>query len=208
MKSELAEDISFVLFLLPLILTGGYVIWGSALSSGFNTDIYLSITRNPIIFAVSIGAVSAATLIEVYSNPSAVRETKLGINARRMQLLAGTTIFASVVAAWISSGSSATLPGVLGLFLSARFPLIFSVLLYVLSSVLSLQFKVPAIASNLIVSSTSVVVLLLAPIFFFAGTTAQMPVALVAIGSVSLLVLGIVLFAQANKTWFGTKDSL
>ena len=207
MKSELAEDLSFILFLLPLIITGGYVIWGSALASGFGPDIYLSITRDPIIFAISVLAVSIGTLIEVYSNPLSLREKKLGINAKRMQLLAGITISVSLVAAWASLGVSATVPGVLGLFLTARFPLIFSVVLYVLSSVLSLQFTIPTSASNLLINSASVIILLLAPMFFLVGTTVQLPFSLVVVGSLSLLALGIGLFAQANKTWFGTGDS-
>jgi len=208
MKSELAEDISFILFLLPVILTGGFLLWASSIGSGYDTDIYLSITRNPIIFVISILAVSAGTLVEIYSNPLSLRKRKLEINARRMQWLAGITILTSAVAAWVSLGGSATPPAFLGLFLTARFPLIYSVLLYVLSSMLTLQFKIPSTESSLVVNSSSVIVLLLAPISFLVGTTAQLPFAIVVIVSISLLGLGIGLFAQANKTWFGTEKSL
>jgi hypothetical protein len=208
MKSELAEDVSFILFLLPLIITGGYLLFASSIASGYDTDIYLSITRDPIIFMISILAVSVGTLVEIYSNPLSLREKKLEINARRMQWLAGITFLTSGVAAWVSLGGSATLPAFFGLFLTARFPLIYSVLLAVLSSVLTLQFKIPSTESSLVVNSTSVIILLLAPVSFLLGTTAQLPFALVVTVSVALLAVGIGLFAQANKTWFGTEKPL
>src|SRR3972149_2774970 len=119
-KSSAMEDTSFLLFILPIFVSGVYAIYGAVTSSAFTTETYVAVTSNSIVFLISVVAVSAGTLLELYHSSPEVRSRKLDENARRMQRLAIIVLILSLAAAFVAI-RSASLPVYLGTFLAGRY---------------------------------------------------------------------------------------
>lgn len=198
-RADISEDVSFLFFLLPLIISGIATLVASLSASAYNLDVYLEVTRNPFLFLASVIVVNAGTIFETYSNPLKDRRGKVLINAKRMQTLAMTILIVSAIAAWVSLGSDASFPVFIGAFLSARFPIIFALLLIFLSTVLTLPFKISKLDNTMIGNIVGVIVLLLSPISLFAGSKMNFPFPIIASFSVILIILGIGLFLNGSK---------
>ncbi|MBM3897424.1 MAG: hypothetical protein FJ358_02720 [Thaumarchaeota archaeon] len=202
-KSSGIEDASFILFLLPVAVSGIFAIYTAITSSAFNVDTYIAITSNPIIFIIAIVSVCTALLLEIYYSPPDIRSKKVNVNARRMQRLAIVTLVLTILAALFALGT-APLPLILGTFLAGRYPILFSALLVFLSFLIVVPFKFQ-MDKNASANTIAIILLVLSPITYFIGSGGSIPFEPRAAAAAALLILGLLLIVQNNKNMFENK---
>ena len=203
-KSSSIEDTSFLLFVLPIIVSGAFAVYGAVTSSAFTIETYVAVTSNSIVFLISVVAVSAGTLLELYYSSPNLRSRKLDDNARRMQRLAIITLMLSLAAALVAI-RSASLPLYLGTFLAGRYPILYSALLVFLSFLIVVPVRLGNVGKSAAPSAVSVILLLAAPIVYFVGSGGSIAFEIRAGGATVLLVLGLVLITYANRRLFERK---
>ena len=200
-----SEDFSYFLFFLPIIASGILTIIATLEFSTFNTQVYLAVTRNSYLFIFSIAIVCAATILELnYSSEDA--KSTLNKNSSRMQILAISVLLLSAFGSLFSIGSDSSSYNFLVLFVSARFPLMFSALLIILSSFITFQFRTDVNVQGSFKSIIGLVVLILSPVYLYVGHTIQLSSSILFVTSFSLVIIGLGLLLNENLD-FNTSDS-
>ncbi len=192
-----SDDFSYFLFFLPIIASGILTIIATLEFSTFNTQVYLAVTRNSYLFIFSIAIVCAATILELkYSSENA--KYTLNKNSSRMQILAISVLLLSAFGSLFSLGSDSSSYNFLILFVSARFPLMFSALLIILSSFITFQFRTDVNVQGSFKSIIGLVVLLLSPVYLYVGHTIQLSSSILFVTSFSLVIIGLGLLLNEN----------
>ena len=200
-----SEDFSYFLFFLPIIASGILTIIATLEFSTFNTQVYLAVTRNSYLFIFSIAIVCAATILELnYSSEDA--KSTLNKNSSRMQILAISVLHLSAFGSLFSIGSDSSSYNFLILFVSARFPLMFSALLIILSSFITFQFRTDVNVQGSFKSIIGLVVLIFSPVYLYVGHTIQLSSSILFVTSFSLVIIGLGLLLNENLD-FNTSDS-
>lgn len=161
MKRDSAEDVTFILYILPILINGLFGLWswvagGADLASLQKT--YSNITREPVIFLAGLLAVCAAVILDVKyaaGSPEAVD--------RRVTRLAYFCFIAALIIALISAGFN--LPRCLTLFLQGRYALIFPALLVALGFLIRLRGLV--VSSKRLLRGLSLILLLFSPVTLY-----------------------------------------
>ena len=192
-----SEDFSYFLFFLPIIASGILTIIATLEFSTFNTQVYLAVTRNSYLFIFSIAIVCAATILELkYSSDDA--KSTLNKNSSRMQILAISVLLLSAFGSLFSIGSDSSSYNFLVLFVSARFPLMFSALLIILSSFITFQFRTDVNVQGSFKSIIGLVVLIFSPVYLYVGHTIQLSSSILFVTSFSLVIIGLGLLLNEN----------
>jgi len=192
-----SEDFSYFLFFLPIIASGILTIIATLEFSTFNTQVYLAVTRNSYLFIFSIAIVCAATILELnYSSEDA--KSTLNKNSSRMQILAISVLLLSAFGSLFSIGSDSSSYNFLVLFVSARFPLMFSALLIILSSFITFQFRTDVNVQGSFKSIIGLVVLIFSPVYLYVGHTIQLSSSILFVTSFSLVIIGLGLLLNEN----------
>ena len=192
-----SDDFSYFLFFLPIIASGILTIIATLEFSTFNTQVYLAVTRNSYLFIFSIAIVCAATILELkYSSENA--KYTLNKNSSRMQILAISVLLLSAFGSLFSLGSDSSSYNFLILFVSARFPLMFSALLIILSSFITFQFRTDVNVQGSFKCIIGLVVLLLSPVYLYVGHTIQLSSSILFVTSFSLVIIGLGLLLNEN----------
>jgi len=128
MKKDSVEDAAFILYIVPILLNGGYGFW-SWVAGGADLaalqQVYTQLTREPLIFLIGLLAVCAAVVLDArYLSPIEVVD-------RRITRLAVFCFITALIIALLSTRFN--LSSGLTLFLRGRYALIFPALLMVLS---------------------------------------------------------------------------
>jgi len=199
------EDTSFILFLLPIVVSGIYAIYSAITSSAFKVDNYIAVTSNPIIFIIAIVSICVALLLDIYYSPPEMRNKKVNENARKMQQLAIVNLVLTVLATLVALGA-APLPIVLGTFLAGRYPILFSALLVFLSFLIVVPFKFQ-MGKDAATDALSIILLILSPIAYFVGSGGSIPFEPRVAAAVALLFFGLLLIARGNRAIFGKKTT-
>ena len=96
MKSDIIEDISFLLYFIPIILTAGSFIWKITENNSY-LDAYLFATRNSLIFTISVVAIAGAVLLEINNTTIEKRYNVLVNHTKRMKTLGITILLLSII---------------------------------------------------------------------------------------------------------------
>ena len=131
-KAETTENISFILYLVPLISSTIYAIslWTSeGLSSTLPETVYLSVTKDPYLFLISFLAICCAVLIEVFGSSKESRLSRIETNSKQIQILAVISFSAAVLSVWSTIGYSFDISRILQILLAGRYALIFPLML-------------------------------------------------------------------------------
>ena len=139
MKKDSVEDAAFILYIIPILLNGGYGLW-SWVAAGADLaalqQVYINLTREPVIFLVGLIAVCVAVVLDArYLSP--IEDVE-----RRVTRLAVFCFITALIIALLSTGFN--LSRGLILFLQGRYALIFPALLMVLTFL----FKVRGLSST------------------------------------------------------------
>jgi hypothetical protein len=190
------EDVSAILFIVPFIVSGVYALYlwfSGGISSTLPTTVYLTVTRDPLVFAIGSLSVFAGLIVEVKGVDPANRRVSLQETASLIQKLAVASFVLAVLAAWYANGFT-DLVGAVGDFLVGRFSLAFPVLLVLLSYLATVPLRWTALSNGKILG---IVLMLIVPgVVYEVGkrdTVVGLGVALL------MMVAGAFLFLRTEK---------
>ncbi len=182
LKSELGEDISFILYLLPIPLYSIYAI----ILSFSGTSVFSGTLGNPILFGVAVTAVIGAVITEVSISSDPIGSI-LSQNAKRLQLLSVSWAVWFLVFAFVTG----SLSSIFANFGSANFGLLFPFLLMALSFAFGPQ--VIAKLKNLSREVVPLLLIVISPFVLYLLWRASAPVIVISLAALLFLVAGILL---------------
>ena len=169
-KAETTENISFILYLVPLISSTIYAIslWTSeGLSSTLPETVYLSVTKDPYLFLISFLAICCAVLIEVFGSSKESRLNRIKENSRQLQVLAVISFSAAVLSVWSTIGYSFNISGILPVLLEGKYALLFPIMLFTLAFLLNTSLKFNLLSFNNFMQNASIILMISSPLIFY-----------------------------------------
>ena len=181
------DDVSALLYLVPFAASGlyGLFLWlRGGISLYLPTQVYLTVTRDPILFAVASLSVMGGVVLEVRSTPEAERGAKLSSLSNTLQSIAVASIVLTFIAAVYANGLDVA--GAATDFVVGRYGLVFPVILVLLSYLVTAKFNLDSLRSPKVLG---VVALLLVPVAIYEVGRRQVAVGLAL--SLALLIVGL-----------------
>ena len=169
-RYEIYEDLSFILYIFPIIINGlyGVYLWmvqGTIFS--ITVDIYLTITQNIYIFLAGVLAIFIATFIDVWIK---IRESKvqsfqyITSKIRNFGLLC---FVLSLLSAWSATGFTFNPVNVFDVFVKGQYALLYPILLFSLSFLLTPSIKGIFKRSTIVYEFLPLILILLSPILMY-----------------------------------------
>jgi len=190
------EDLSTLLYLVPFLGAIGYAIalWvQNGASALLPTSVYLTVTRDPILFILGSLAILLGVMIEVNSTDPAGRQARLASLGGTLQTIAIAGIILAVLSAWYANGFT-NLGGTASDFIVGRYGLVFPAMMVLFSYLLTIKFKVESITNR---NFAALVALLLVPASVYEIGKRDAPLGLGV--AFILLVLGMYLYLFPHK---------
>jgi hypothetical protein len=190
------EDVSTLLYLVPIVVPIVYalVLWvQSGISPILPSSVYLTVTRDPVLFVGVSLSVMLGVIIEVNGTEPAARPAKLTSLGGTLQSIAVASLVVVVIGALYANGFT-DLGGAVTDFVVGRYGIVFPAALVLLSYLLTVQFKLPGVTRMQILA---VIALLLVPVSLEEIGKRQ-----TALGvgiSFVLLVIGLALYLASEK---------
>jgi hypothetical protein len=191
-----AEDISTLLYLVPFLASGvyGLVLWVQAgISAILPSSVYLTVTRDPILFIVGSLSIMLGLMIEVSSADPSARRDKLASLGNTLQSIAIASLILVLISAFYANGFL-DVSGAATDFIIGRYGLVFPAMLVLLSYLLTARFKWASLMQRKVLG---VIVLLLVPASIYELGKRQPTLGLG--GALILLVVGIALFVLPER---------
>jgi hypothetical protein len=160
------EDLSTLLYMLPFAASGvyGLVLWvQSGISATLPTSVYLTVTRDPILFMVGTLSVLLGLMVEINSTEVSARRLRLQSMGGTLQSMAAASLILVLLAAWYSNGFT-DLGGAATDFVIGRYGIVFPAMLVLLSYLISAQFRLASVASQ---KGLAVIAMLLVPVSLY-----------------------------------------
>ncbi|MDA4126539.1 MAG: hypothetical protein OK452_04960 [Thaumarchaeota archaeon] len=186
-----AEDVSTLLFLVPFLASGiyGLVLWvQSGISVVLPSSVYLTVTRDPVLFIIGSLSIMLGVMIEVTSADPSTRQAKLASLGNNLQSIAIASLILVVVSALYANGFL-DLSGAATDFIVGRYGLVFPAMLVLLSYLLTARFKWVSLMNRKVYA---VIALLLVPASIYELGKRQPALGLG--GALILLIVGVALF--------------
>jgi len=190
------DDASTLLYMVPFIASGVYALYlwvASGVSSVLPSSVYLTVTRDPILFLVGTLSVMLGVALEVTSTGPQGRAAKLGAVGQTLQTIAAASFILAFVCAFYAHGFS-DVSGSASDFLVGRFGIVFPILMVLFSYLVSGRFNLTSLRTPTILG---IVAMLFSPAFLYAigkrNSTLGLAVALV------FLLAGLGLFLMSNR---------
>lgn len=195
-KKVSSDDASTLLYMVPFIASGVYALYlwaASGISSVLPSSVYLTVTRDPILFLVGTFSVMLGVVLEVSSTGPAERPAKLGSLGNTLQTIAVASFILAFVCALYAHGFSGV-SGAANDFVAGRFSLIFPVVMVLLSYLITARFNLTSLRTPTILG---IVAMLLSPASLYEigkrNSTLGRMAALV------FLLAGVGLFLMSNR---------
>jgi hypothetical protein len=156
------EDISTLLYMVPFIASGvyGLMLWvQSGISLVLPTSVYLTVTRDPILFVVGSLAVMSGLIIELNYTEPAARPAKLLSLGKVLQSIAVASLVLVLICALYANGFT-DLNGTVSDFIIGKYGLVFPAMLVLLSYLITARFRLEALMNRNVMA---IVALLLVP---------------------------------------------
>jgi|TARA_B100000959_G_scaffold176005_1_gene184252 hypothetical protein len=195
-KAETTENISFILYLVPLISSTIYAIslWTSeGLSSTLPETVYLSVTKDPYLFLISFLAICCAVLIEVFGSSKESRLSRIETNSKQIQILAVISFSAAVLSVWSTIGYSFDISRTLQILLAGRYALIFPLMLFILAFLLNTSLKFNLLSFNNLMKNASFILMIASPLIFYGLWRIHVPWEGIISITLIILIIGVAL---------------
>ena len=195
-KKVSSDDFATLLYLVPFIASGVYGIYlgvADGVSHVLSSTVYLTVTRDPILFLIGTLSVLLGVVLEVSSTSPAGRPAKLGSVSSSLQVIAAASFVLALVCALYAHGFS-DLSAAAHDFVIGRFSLIFPILLVVFSYVITVPFNLSSVGKPAILG---IIAMLLVPVSVYEIGKRN---ALVGLGAaLVLLIVGSGFFLMSTK---------
>ena len=96
MKTDTVEDISFVLYLMPIALYLGISGFDIGVSGLTAQESFLSVTRNPLWLIGSLLSISMGLIFQIRETKEGERAGLIGIHAKRMRIIGLIIVLISI----------------------------------------------------------------------------------------------------------------
>ena len=195
-KKVSSDDVSVLLYSVPFIASGVYALylWAvGGISSVLPESVYLTVTRDPILFLAGTFSVMLGVVLEVSSTAPAGRPTKLGSIRSTLQTIAAASFILALVCALYANGFS-NISGTSKDFLTGRFSLIFPLVMLLFSYLINARFNLVSLRTPTIFG---IIAMLLVPVSVYEVGKRSTVVGL-AVGFV-FMIAGLSLFLMSNR---------
>jgi hypothetical protein len=194
------ENISFILYLTPLLTSTFYAIsiW---IPKGFSFSIplpvYLTVTKDPYLFIFGLISVCLAVLLEIYVSPINSRLNNLIENCQQVQILALICVASTLISAWSTTNYSLNTYKFLETILEGRYALIYPINLFMLSLLLNPSIRLELTSLDNIIEKTSLILLISSPLIMYMLFSLQMPWIIIITSTLITLLIGLVLLYRS-----------
>jgi len=150
-----SEDVSTLLYLVPIVVPIIYalVLWvQTGLTLVLPSSVYLTVTRDPILFIGASLAVMLGVIIEVNGTEPAARPAKLASLGGTLQSIAIASLVVVVISALYANGFTDT-TGAATDFIIGRYGIVFPATLVLLSYLITVQYKLPGVTRRQILAA-------------------------------------------------------
>ena len=204
-RAETTENISFILYLVPLISSIIYAIslWASeGLSSTLPETVYLSVTKDPYLFLIGFLAICCAVLIEVFGSSKESRLSRIETNSKQIQILAVISFSAAVLSVWSTIGYSFDISRTLQILLAGRYALIFPLMLFILAFLLNTSLKFNLLSFNNLMKNASFILMIASPLIFYGLWRIHVPwEGIISITLITLIIgVALILYKGLDQT--------
>jgi hypothetical protein len=161
------EDYSTLLYLVPFIASGAYglFLWvQNGVSIVLPSSVYLTVTRDPILFVIGSLAVMFGLMLEVNSTEPTARPAKLVSLGSTLQSIAVASLILVFICALYANGFT-DVTGAASDFIIGKYGLVFPAMMVLLSYLITAQFRASAFGGNR--KLLAVIVLLLVPVSLY-----------------------------------------
>jgi len=193
MKTDTVEDISFLLYFMPVVMYIISTIVHVTVSGLTFQESFLSVTRNPVWLVLSLLAVSASLIFHIRSSNEGERTGLISIHAKRMRIIGIIIVLLSLGEA-IAVSDAQTNP--IGLFITARLPILFTAIMFLQSAFIQIPFTVKTENNKFIISVFSSVLILASPIVYYLTSMIGLPFVVNLGASLALIIFGSLLFTR------------
>jgi hypothetical protein len=190
------EDVSTLLYLVPIVVPIVYalVLWlQSGISATLPSPVYLTVTRDPILFIVASLAVMLGIIVEVNGTEPKGRSARLASLGGTLQSVAVASLVIVAIAALYANGFT-DLTGAATDLIIGRYGLVFPASLVLLSYLITVRFTLPGVTKR---EAAAAVVLLLVPVSLYEIGRRQIAVG-IGVAFV-LMVIGMALYLAPEK---------
>jgi hypothetical protein len=190
------EDVSTLLYLVPIVVPIVYalVLWvQNGISLVLPSSVYLTVTRDPILFIGASLAVMLGLIIEVNGTEPAARAAKLASLGGTLQSIAIASLVLVLISALYANGFT-DITGAATDFIIGRYGIVFPAALVLLSYLMTVQFKLPGVTKRQILAA---IALLLVPVSLYEIGRRQTALGIVI--AFALLVIGLALYLVPEK---------
>ncbi len=198
---DLAEDISFFLYMAPIIaaIVYGAYEW-NVIGHGSSTMpgvAYLIVSKSPYLYLFSIIAICAALLVDVRGAPVQERESLVVSNATRLQILSIIVLIVSFAAAL--SSASYDFANAFSVFIAGRYALIFAFSIVFFSLLLAPRQMIGTAKLSSVAEIIGLLLLAASPVVFYAESKIHIEFAVGAIIAIIVAIIGVYLFFNNTK---------
>jgi hypothetical protein len=161
-RKDFREDVPTLLYLFPFILNGlyGIYLWAkSGPSADLTNTVYLTVTRDPYVFAAGTLAVLLGAVVEVSWTELAGREAKAKSVATTLQIIALASVILALFSAWYFNGFR-HISGTVNDFIVGRFSIVFPSFMVLMSYLMTVRVKTEALLDSKVLG---VIAMVLAP---------------------------------------------
>ena len=121
MKTDTVEDISFLLYLAPVVFYGVNTVLDLMVVGLTFQESFLSVTRNPIWLIGSLVAISLALILHLRETNENDRNSIVVMHSKRMRMIGIVVLLISLGEAIMVSDAESN---ALGLFITGRLPIL------------------------------------------------------------------------------------
>jgi hypothetical protein len=164
-KNGLEDDASALLYLVPFLASAVYavIVWvQNGVSVWLPSSVYLTVTRDPYLFALGTFAVIGALVLDVRSADPVERPSRLTSAGNRLQSIAFASLILVVICAFYANQFDVT--GAVTDFIIGRFGLVFPGMLILLSYLVTAKFQLQSLRDYRVIG---IIAMLLVPVSLY-----------------------------------------
>ena len=193
MKTDTVEDISFGLYLMPIVLYLGMTGFDIGVAGLTAQESFLSVTRNPLWLIGSLLSISMGLIFQIRESNEGERAGLIGIHAKRMRIIGLIIVLVSIGEAVAVSDAETN---ALGLIITGRFPILFAAVMFLQSAFIQIPFVMKSDDNKFTISIISSVLILASPVTYYLTDMIGLPFIVNLSASLLLVIFGSILFMK------------
>ncbi len=137
------------------------------LSLSLPLNVYLTVTKDPLLFIIGFGAICLAVLIEVTMSPYQHKLKVLAENSKQIQLLALICLASTVFSAWSVTSYSPNAGILFNILIAGRYAIIYPLTLFILALFLNPSFHLDFFSYDNLLKNAALFLLISSPLILY-----------------------------------------